>query len=84
MSINPDDFRLKSRRRVRLSRWPTAIDPLYESTEEYEATLADHHIRLGHRQALLAADRRYGVLMIIQAMDAAGKDSVIQHVMTGL
>ena len=45
--------------------------------------------RGGHRAAIdlqekLYASDRYSVLIVLQAMDAAGKDSVIKHVMTGL
>src|SRR5205823_4414620 len=35
-------------------------------------------------QELLFADNRYGLLIVLQAMDAAGKDSTIKHVMSGV
>ena len=35
-------------------------------------------------QRVLYAHDRYSVLLIFQAMDAAGKDSTIRHVMTGV
>jgi polyphosphate kinase 2 (PPK2 family) len=35
-------------------------------------------------QSVLYADNRYAVLLILQAMDAAGKDGVIKHVMSGV
>jgi PPK2 family polyphosphate:nucleotide phosphotransferase len=40
--------------------------------------------QLAEAQGLLYADDRYAVLMILQAMDAAGKDSTIKHVMSGV
>ena len=40
--------------------------------------------RLMKAQQLLYADDRYSVLMVLQAMDAAGKDGTIRHVMSGL
>lgn len=40
--------------------------------------------RLKKLQARLYAEGRWAVLMILQAMDAAGKDSAIEHVMSGL
>jgi polyphosphate kinase 2 (PPK2 family) len=39
---------------------------------------------LSARQSLLYASNRYSVLLIFQAMDAAGKDGVIKHVMSGV
>jgi len=40
--------------------------------------------RLSEMQDLLYAENRYGLLLIFQAMDAAGKDSTIKHVMSGV
>src|SRR3981189_254126 len=40
--------------------------------------------RLDELQQLLYASNRYAVLLIFQAMDAAGKDGVIRHVMSGV
>jgi PPK2 family polyphosphate:nucleotide phosphotransferase len=46
--------------------------------------LGDHIGRLVKLQDLLYADKRYAVLFIFQAMDAAGKDGAIKHVMSGV
>src|SRR6185312_6555377 len=46
--------------------------------------LADHVHRLDKLQQLLYAANKYAVLLIFQAMDAAGKDGVIRHVMSGV
>ena len=40
--------------------------------------------RLSDLQTRLAAQQTYGVLLVLQALDAAGKDGAIRHVMTGL
>jgi Polyphosphate kinase 2 (PPK2) len=40
--------------------------------------------RLSEAQELLWASDRYAVLIVLQAMDAAGKDSAIEHVMSGV
>src|SRR5215217_2683062 len=48
--------------------------------EVLEANLAD----LAEAQDLLYADGRYSVLIVLQAMDAAGKDGTIKHVMSGV
>jgi PPK2 family polyphosphate:nucleotide phosphotransferase len=46
--------------------------------------LADGVKELSHLQDILAAQDRWGLLLIFQAMDAAGKDGTIKHVMSGV
>lgn len=82
--INPDGFRVPEGDAVKLKKWPTRVKPVYKSKEHYRTMLADHVAWLSERQQLLYADGRYAVLLIFQAMDAAGKDSVIKHVMSGV
>ncbi len=52
--------------------------------KEAKAMLAEGIERLSELQQRLYADDRWSVLIVLQAMDAAGKDSVIKHVMTGI
>jgi PPK2 family polyphosphate:nucleotide phosphotransferase len=82
--INPDDFRVRPGRHVDLSKWPTKGKPVYTSKDEYEELLREHIEKLSEQQNLLYADNRYALLLIFQAMDAAGKDSSIKHVMSGV
>jgi PPK2 family polyphosphate:nucleotide phosphotransferase len=49
-----------------------------------KALLADGIERLKDAQELLWADDTYSLLLVFQAMDAAGKDSTIKHVMSGV
>jgi polyphosphate:nucleotide phosphotransferase, PPK2 family len=46
--------------------------------------LEEHVAQLSAQQQLLYASNRYAVLLIFQAMDAAGKDGAIKHVMSGV
>jgi PPK2 family polyphosphate:nucleotide phosphotransferase len=46
--------------------------------------LADGVEKMARMQAILAAQDRWGLLLIFQAMDAAGKDGTIKHVMSGV
>ena len=82
--INPKDFRVQPGRKVDLGKWPTSVKPVYDSEDEYEAALADHVDQLSKQQSILYASDTYSLLLIFQAMDAAGKDSVIKHVMSGV
>jgi PPK2 family polyphosphate:nucleotide phosphotransferase len=69
---------------VDLARWPTRSPRLYSSRHDYEKTLAAHVKQLAKLQHLLYAHDRYSLLLIFQAMDAAGKDGAIKHVMSGV
>jgi PPK2 family polyphosphate:nucleotide phosphotransferase len=84
MKIRSEDYRVREGERVRLKKWPTRVEPVYKSKDNYREMLAKHVERLAERQALLYADNRYAVLFIFQAMDAAGKDGAIKHVMSGV
>jgi PPK2 family polyphosphate:nucleotide phosphotransferase len=52
--------------------------------EDVRTVLAEGISRLEELQQRLYADGRWGVLLVLQGMDAAGKDGVIKHVMTGI
>ncbi len=84
LKVNPGDFRVKEGSTLKLARWPTFVQPVYSSSAQYQQILADHVTQLSQQQQLLYASNRYAVLLIFQAMDAAGKDGVIRHVMSGV
>jgi PPK2 family polyphosphate:nucleotide phosphotransferase len=84
MKIDIKPFRVEEGENVRLKKWPTQIEPFYHSKKHYEEILADHVDQLSTRQDLLYADNRHALLLIFQAMDAAGKDGAIKHVMSGV
>jgi PPK2 family polyphosphate:nucleotide phosphotransferase len=82
--FHSDDFRVRPGRKIHLGKWPTSIKPVCHSDQEYQTALADHIEQLSERQSLLYASGCYSLLLIFQAMDAAGKDSMIKHVMSGI
>ncbi len=84
MKINAKDFRVHEGANVDLKKWPTLIDPVYESKEAYEQILGEHVEQLSAQQQLLYASDSHAVLLIFQGMDAAGKDGAIKHVMSGI
>jgi PPK2 family polyphosphate:nucleotide phosphotransferase len=65
----------------RLARLDTAAQPLslgaHELDKEAAATLAEE---IGELQAVFRADRRFKLLVVLQGVDAAGKDGTIAHV----
>src|SRR5690348_242857 len=82
--IHSSRFRVPPGKKIDLHKWPTSIKPIYGSKDQYLALLQDHVAKLSALQTLLYASNRYSLLLIFQAMDAAGKDSVIKHVMSGV
>jgi PPK2 family polyphosphate:nucleotide phosphotransferase len=80
MTIEPKDYRVGAGRAVRLKKWPTLGKPFYRGEKQYRDILARQQSQLDKLQKLLYADRRHALLLIMQGMDAAGKDSAIGHI----
>jgi PPK2 family polyphosphate:nucleotide phosphotransferase len=84
MKIDPDDFRVREGEQIKLHKWPTRVAPAYRSEHHYQKLLGEQVVQLSALQQLLYASNSHAILLIFQAMDAAGKDSVIRHVMSGV
>ena len=84
MKIHSKDFHVREGELVSLRKWPTNVKPVYKTTEQYRQLLGQHVAQLSALQQLLYASNRYAVLLIFQAMDTAGKDGAIKHVMSGV
>lgn len=84
MKIKTKKFLVEEGDKVKLKKRPTRVEPLYSSKEEYKELLAQQTEDLTELQQLHYAFNRYSVLFIFQAMDAAGKDGAIKHVMSGI
>ena len=84
MRIHSKDFRVAEGDEVDLDKWPTKVEPVYKSKGQYKTLLENHVARLSDQQQLLYGSNQHAVLLIFQAMDAAGKDGAIRHVMSGV
>jgi PPK2 family polyphosphate:nucleotide phosphotransferase len=84
MKIHAKGFRVCEGDAVDLETHPTKVEPVYKSKKQYRKLLEDHVEQLSAQQELLYASNSYAVLLIFQAMDAAGKDGAIRHVMSGV
>ncbi|MBE0623262.1 MAG: polyphosphate kinase 2 family protein [Burkholderiales bacterium] len=84
MKINCADFRVSPGKKLELRKWPTRVEPVYKSKKAYAKLLQAQVEELSSLQRLHYAYNRYAVLLIFQAMDAAGKDGAIRHVMSGV
>ena len=83
-SFFSDKFRVGNNKEIKLKDWQTDDNEKPVSKAEGEELLRTDILKLSELQEKLYASNRYSVLIVIQAMDAAGKDSVIKHVMSGL
>jgi PPK2 family polyphosphate:nucleotide phosphotransferase len=79
-----DPFRVKPGKKFKLKDRDSADTGGLESKKEGKERLEKGTKRMHELQERLYAQDRYSLLLIFQAMDAAGKDSTIEHVMSGV
>jgi len=79
MKINTADYKIDSGKSVKLDSWPTRYDGKLTKEEAQKETLT-LITRLQELQELLYADGSQALLVVLQAMDAAGKDSTIRNI----
>jgi PPK2 family polyphosphate:nucleotide phosphotransferase len=84
MKIDIKQFLVPEAGNIKLNEWPTRVAPLYESKKAYKKLLKAQVVKLSAQQQLQYADDQYSLLLVFQAMDAAGKDGAIKHVMSGI
>ncbi|TDE11718.1 polyphosphate kinase 2 family protein [Dyadobacter psychrotolerans] len=83
-SFNSDQYRVDGTQKFEIKKAKTRSKDIYENKEEYETMLEDSAKELDELQSMMYAHNRYGLLVIFQAMDAAGKDGTIKHVLSGV
>ena len=79
-----DGFQVKPGKQPDLKDYHTDYDQGLLTRKDGEEILADNILKMAALQDRLYAEGHYSILIIFQGMDAAGKDGVIKHVMTGL
>jgi len=84
MNIDTQVYRVREGDAVDLAEWPTKVKPLCKSKKAYRQALQDQVGQLSEQQRLLYASNSQALLLIFQAMDTAGKDGAIRHVMSGV
>jgi len=82
--IDKADFVAAPGREILLNDFDPAFSAPFKTKDDAQATLAANTEQLAALQDLFYADRRRALLVILQGMDAAGKDGVIRHVMSGV
>jgi PPK2 family polyphosphate:nucleotide phosphotransferase len=84
MNINISEFIAKPSNKFNLSKIKTDYTAGIDSKEKAEKLLKQNIETMAELQDKLYAQNKYSLLIIFQAMDAAGKDGAIKHVMSGL
>ncbi len=77
-------FRIQPDSKVKLKEFDPAYTDGYQNQEDAAEHMKEDLEKLDQLQECLFAGKQYSILIILQAMDAAGKDGVIKHVMSGL
>jgi len=84
MTIHSEQYRVHESDAVDLRKRPTRGKPVCKSSKAYAKLLHTHVGELSDLQQLLYASNSHALLVVFQAMDAAGKDGAIRHVMSGI
>ena len=78
------EFLVKSGKKVKLARLNPNYTAGFKHREAAEQKLQENIARLTELQYLLYAEKKRSLLIVLQAMDAGGKDGTVRHVMSGL
>ena len=84
LKVRARQYRVQEGAKLDLGQRPTDVGAICKTKEQYQSLLREHVEQMSALQEKLYASNRYAVLLIFQAMDAAGKDGAIKHVMSGI
>jgi PPK2 family polyphosphate:nucleotide phosphotransferase len=82
--LDHDKFLVKPGEQLRLKDFDPAYSAGIRNKDEAEAALLEDVSELAKMQDVFWANKSYALIIIMQALDAAGKDSTIKHVMSGV
>jgi PPK2 family polyphosphate:nucleotide phosphotransferase len=82
--MNIKQYLIKEKGKVDLAARPTGRDEKVDKDEAVEKLMLQNLAAMAELQDKLYAQNRHALLIVLQAMDAAGKDGIIKHVMSGL
>ena len=82
--LSLDQYRYDGSEKVKLEKAPTSARALGLNREQVVEQTQQNKLEIASLQDRLYAEGQEGVVVIFQAMDAAGKDSAIKHVMSAV
>ena len=77
-------YKVTGGEKISLRDYSTRADKSVDKGEAKDKLMPDNIAKMAELQEKLYAENRHALLIVLQAMDAAGKDGIIRHVMTGL
>lgn len=83
-NIDISAFKFDGSKPLDLEKIPNKITPIYDGKKGYKKSIEDYRKEIDAQQAMMYAHDKYSLLLIFQAMDAAGKDGTIRHVLSGV
>ncbi|WP_166831640.1 PPK2 family polyphosphate kinase [Thalassoroseus pseudoceratinae] len=82
--IDTDDYIVNGTKKLKLEKHKTKVKDVYKDKSEYKDLLNEFQDEINDLQRMMYADDRNSMLLIFQAMDAAGKDGTIRAIMSGV
>lgn len=82
--MNTEKYLVKEKKRLNLYEVPTSYHGKLEKNEVKEVLIPENIKKIREYQERLYAENKQALLIVLQAMDAAGKDSLIKNIMTGV
>lgn len=82
--IDIDDFKFNGKGKFLIKKSETKVNDFYDDKEDYEIAIKSLQTELDELQEKMFAHNKYGLLVIFQAMDAAGKDGTLKAVFSGV
>jgi len=83
-SIETKDFVVNGKTKLELQKHATKIKDIYKDKSHYRDLIREFQDEINDLQRMMYAHDRYSMLLIFQAMDAAGKDGTIRAIMSGV
>lgn len=84
LKLSNEDYLFNEKNKFNIKKSKTSVDNFYKDKSEYNKLAEEYSKEIDELQSKMYAHNRYGLLLIFQAMDAAGKGSTIKHVMSGI
>ena len=84
LKLSLEDYLFNGKAKFNIVKSKTSADKFYKEKLEYNKLAEEYTKEIDELQSKMYAHNRYGLLVIFQAMDAAGKHSTIKHVMSGI
>ena len=82
--MKTEKYLVKEKKKLNLYEVPTSYNGKLEKDEVKDTLIPANIIKMGEYQEKLYAENNQSLLIVLQAMDAAGKDSLIKNIMTGV